>query len=208
MPLTVTTPATDRNLLTLPELRAAIGLAETDTSKDATLTVLGARISDTLARTCLIATGGVTPPTFRLETLTETFRQRRRVIELVLSRRPIASVTSVHEDGIEVEAADFEIDAASGLLRRLSSDEECYWPCGKIVVVYRAGWATVPEDLKLAASKMANQIYRESARDPNLKRVVTEGVGEREYWVAPTSDPLVPAEVMELLGDYINHGVG
>ena len=36
-------------------------------------------------------------------------------------------------------------------------------------------------------------------RHPLLRRVRVEGVSEREYWVDPTKDSVVPADVMDIL---------
>lgn len=126
---------------------------------------------------------------------------------LVLSRRPIVSVVSVTENDTALATDDYEIEVASGMLRRLSSGTETCWPCGKIVVVYTAGWATVPDDLKLAASRMAAHLWTEHD-DPYLKRESIPGVIDREWWVEASSGLAIPREVTELLGPYINHVVG
>jgi hypothetical protein len=204
--LTVTAPASDLNLLTLPEIRAAVRVA---TGQDADLETLRKQVAASITRACKIASAGATPPTLRKETLSETFRLKSRQDSLVLARRPIVSVSSVTEDGTAVDADDYELDAAAGLLYRLSGDVRTCWPCGKIVVAYAAGWETVPEDLKLAASKLAAVLWSEGERvDPNLKRDRVDGVGEKEYWVSPSDDPLIPSEVMDLLTPYLNHWVG
>jgi len=119
-----------------------------------------------------------------------------------LSRRPVSSVTSVTEGGAELESDDYELNTGSGVLTRLLDDEVSCWPTGKIVVVYVAGYATAPDDLKLAASKLATALYAESTRDPNLKREDIPGVLEREYWVSPATDPLLSAEISDLLAPY------
>jgi hypothetical protein len=68
--------------------------------------------------------------------------------------------------------------------------------------VYIAGFDEAPDDLKLAASKLAAALYSETARDPNLKRVDIPDVEEREYWVGPSDDPLLSAEISDLLAPY------
>jgi molecular chaperone DnaK (HSP70) len=76
------------------------------------------------------------------------------------------------------------------------------------VVVYSAGYATVPDDLKYAAIKFVQGELSNSARDPSLKRLKIEGVSEREWWVPdnPTKDSIVPPDVMDILrrGGYVN----
>jgi hypothetical protein len=201
--LEVTTPAEELDLLTNAELSAAIGSPTLTTEQ---LDDLNARIAAMITRHCRVVAAGVTPPTLRQETLRETFRLKSRQDCLILARRPIVSVSSVTEAGTALTVADdIEIEAGSGLLRRLSSDEEVCWPCGKIVVTYVAGWDTVPDDLKQAAMKLAAVIYSEGVRvDPSLKRESIPGLGDREFWVSPNDDALIPAEVADLLAPYTN----
>lgn len=204
--LTVTTAASDRNLLTLAELRAAAGVE--DNSKDVALTALGNRISASITAACNVRAAGVTPPTLRQETLSEAFRITGDPEGLILARRPVVAVTSITELDASLDPDyDFEVDAVSGMVYRLSSDDRRCWPCGKIVVVYSAGWATVPEDLKFAASKFVQAVIQQGDRDPLLKSKTTEGVSSFEWWVDPTKDSIVPGEVMDLLerGGYVNH---
>lgn len=205
--LTVTTEATDKTLLTLAELRAAVGL--TDNSKDPELTALGNRAAAAIARACRVAAGGVAVPTLRKETLSETQELRGASEYLVLARRPIVSITSVTENATALAAADYRLLAPQGMLQRRSGNYAYQWTPGvDVVVVYSAGWSTVPDDLKLAATKFVRILFAEARRDASLKRVKIEGVSEREYWVGPSDDPLVPQEVMDLLGPYINLSVG
>lgn len=194
----VTTPASDLSLLTIAELRAAAGV--TDGSQDAELTVLGLRVSASIARQCNVLEDGVNPPTLLRETCTEIFRWTG-CGPLRLSRRPVTSVTSVTVDGSLIDAADYEISGGSNLYR-LSGDELSEWASGKITVVYDAGYDPAPDDLKLAASKLVTSVNSETARDPSLKRVHTYDVEEIEYWVAPTNDPLLSAEISDLLAPY------
>lgn len=204
--LTVTSPAADPNLLSDVEMRAAVGV--TGSGSDAALLILNGRVSRAIAAHCRVASAGIAVPTLRQETLTETFRTGMSREKLVLSRRPIVSVTSIVEDGETLTGSDYEIDASSGTLTRLEDDEPACWSWSKIVVVYVAGWATVPDDIKLAASKLASEIYTVGTRDPNLKKVEVVGVDSREYWVAPSSDPLVSQEVDALLAPYMNIWIG
>lgn len=204
--LTVSTTAADRSLLTIEELRQAAGVS--GSAQDSLLTTLGARVAASLARACGIRQAGATPATFRQETLSEVFRLHQRCVRsLELSRWPVVEITSVTEDGIAVDAADYEVNPSNGLLTRLSADAPVDWTARKITVVYQAGWSDVPDDLKAAASKLArDQWFADGpdGRDPNLKRIRVEGVDEAEYWVSPASDPLLSAELRELLADHIH----
>lgn len=200
--LTITTAATDTKLLTIAELRAAAGVS--GAGEDDALEAIGARVASTIARLCLVGDVPPTPPTLREETLTQVFRRYEGDEALTLARRPATSITSVVVDDLTLETTDYELDIASGLLYRLCDDYRTLWTGSKATIVFVAGWSIVPHDLKLAASKMVADIYATASRDPNLKRTRIEGVGEREYWVSPSSDPLASQEVMELLIPYVN----
>lgn len=199
--LTVTTAATDLALLTMAELRQATGIA---TGQDDKLNALGRGIAAAITSRCNVRAVGATPPTLRSETLTEMFRLDCPREQLIMARRPITSITSVVEDGATVATTDYEMDAASGLLRRLCSDYPAWWSASKITVVYVAGWSTVPENLRSAAMKLATALNSETGRDPSLKAVDIPGVISREYWVGPSDDPLINREIEDLLAEYIN----
>lgn len=202
--LTVTAAATDLHLLTVAERRAAAGVE--DGSKDAALAIISARVSASITAACNVRAGGAVPPTLKQETLSETFRLTSGASALFLARRPIVAVSAITEITTTLDADyDFEIDAAGGVIYRLSSDDRICWPCGKIAVSYSAGWATVPEDLKFAASKFVQAITQTGDRDPMLKAETIEGVSSSEFWVDPSKDSVVPAEVLDLLdrGGYV-----
>lgn len=202
--LTIDSPNTDRSLLSLAELRAAAGVS--DGSQDAVLTPLGNYVSAMITKACKVARAGAIPPTLRLETVTETFRLKSEQTSLVLARRPIVTVTSATESDSELDVSDYEIDAASGIFYKISGDAKVNWGIGPVVIEYSAGYSTVPDDLKYAAIKFVQAELTTGARDPLLKRIRIEGVSEREYWVDPARDTIVPAEVMTMLqqGGYVN----
>lgn len=200
--LTITTPAADRSLLTIEELRAACGI--TNAASDATLATIGARISAAITRACRVAEAPPDPVTLRSETVTEVFRQNCGAEELILARRPVTSITSIVADTVTLETTEYEVEAGSGLLFFLVDDYRTMWTAAKITVVYTAGWSTVPEDLKAAAAKLALDFYSAGTRDPNLRSEEIEGAGALTYWVAPASDPLLSEEIQELLAPYRN----
>ena len=207
--LSVTTPASDRNLLTVAELRAAVGV--TDASQDAKLVTLGNRVSATITAACRVTASGAVPPTLRLETLSEQFRLKSTQDILVLSRRPIVSLDTVVENAVALDVDyDCEFDSVSGAVYRLLSDDRICWPCGKIVFGFSAGWATVPEDLKLAASKLAAVLWSEAdVVDTSSRRVDVPGLINIERWASGKDDPLVPTEIYEILenGGYVNRAM-
>ena len=210
--ISVTAPASDLTLLTIAELRAAVGLS--NNSRDVDLKRVGSRVADALTQACKIATDGATPPTLRLESITETFRLNRwwdrsdpKVPRdmLILARRPIVTVVSVVEAGITLDlTSDFEIRSGEGGLLRLFNDAPSHWAHDKIVVQYTAGWQTRPEGLKRAAEKLVRFYWSEMAKDPLLRSLNVPGVSERTYWIGAVDDPSIPQDVMDDLGPYMN----
>lgn len=207
--LTLQSPAPDRALLTLAELREAVGLDEADGSRDASLIRLGAAVADTIARTCGVAPAGNAIPTLRAETVTETLRLRFCRSSLLLSRLPVGTISSVSIDGVEADASTYEAEAASGLLHRLAGACRVEWNPGTVVVTYVGGWAVVPSDLSRAAAKLAKSFWAEQRRsDPSLRSREIPGVITETWWVGPSSDPAVPQDVRDLLADYMQYSIG
>lgn len=198
----VTTPAANFALLDTNELRAAIGVA--DSSKDAALAIIGSRVTAIITDACRVARTGLSEPTLYQETITETFRIERPRACLVPARRFATEIVSLSVNGLTQDASTYELEPDTGLIYRLSSDERCKWCKSKIVVVYRAGFVTLPAALKLAASKLVLDIYSAGTRDPNLKRERVDGIGEQEFWVPPTKDPAIPQEVADMLSPFVS----
>lgn len=209
--LTVTSPASDLSLLSLAEMRTAAG--QSDGSRDADVKRIGSRVADAITAACKIAADGATPPTLRQESLVDTFRLDRwwgrtshhdDHYEIILSRRPIVSVTSVVEAGVTLDPSSYEIRASKGTLARLVADVPSRWVPSKVVVTYVAGWATVPEGLKRAAEKLMKFYWSEASRDPLLRSVEVPGILNKTYWIGAPGDPSIPQDVMDDLGPYLN----
>ena len=196
--LSIPSPNTDRSLLTRAQLRAAVGVE--DGSKDAELIDLGNYVAVLIAQACRVATAPAIPPTLRLETVVETIVLGACAEWLDLARRPMTTITSVIENGTEIDSTGYRLAGSAGRLQRRSGSFAALWQrdCD-IVVTYSAGWATVPDDLARAAIKFVQAEWNQGSRDPLLRRVRVEGVSEREYWVDPTKDSVVPADVMDIL---------
>lgn len=204
--LTIVTPAADRTLLTIQELRAAVGV--TDASQDADLTTKGNSVAAIITAACNVAVSGATPPTLRSEVVRETFRTRCGPGSIMLARRPITAIASVTEDGVALTADQYELDDAAGFLDRIQDTYPSAWR-GTVVVQYTAGWATVPEDLKEAARKLVRMQRSEGSRDPLAKRIEVPDVQTIDYWVGSVSGSSgLPSDVMDLLRPYRNLSVG
>ena len=211
--LSVSVAAPDYNLLTAAELRLAVGVGSADTSQDATLTPIGLRVSAAISRACNVATAAASPATLRSETLSERFRLDAGRRTLILSRRPVTAITSIVEAGVTLTADDYELDAAAGMIDRLSGDCVTCWASGRTTVVYVAGWATVPDDLKLAATKLAQTYYATSGDYNPLLRSEEVPDVHKYTFNTPGADGAgdggaLPAEVEALLEPYRMRWVG
>lgn len=212
--LVVTTPAASRKLLTSEQMRVAAGLASSDSSQDTTLNVLNDRVSEDICTACNIAVGSGAEPTLRQERLTETFRGVCTE-ELILSRRHDVEIISVTVDDDLADADTYEVNAEEGLLYRLDDDERTIWAASKIVVVYDAGFDTVPPGLVGAASDLLRLRNSETSRDPLVKmeRVDVYEVEEieRQFWVSSAgssnSTTTVPPEISARLKRFMNASV-
>ena len=192
--LTVTAAAADPTLLTIAETAEAIGGVPLGA---AALQRLNARVSELLAGACNIERAGAAVLTLREETYTETLRPRCPVDVLYLSRKPVIEVLSAAEgDDDLVVDEDFELNSERGLLR-IQGGCPSWWAAEKIVVSFRAGYATVPPGLKELAAKLAMALYAERGRDPSLGSMDIPGVISETYRYGRPDDPLIPAEIME-----------
>jgi hypothetical protein len=161
-----------------------------------------------------------------VETIAETFRRDRRgnsnlwvadyphgSWNLLLKRYPIVSVASVVEDGATLDPSNYEFDAQSGRITRLSLDQFSPWRASKTVITYQAGYvlppdtaATLPVDLHLAARRLASLFYRTtSEREPGLKSEIIPGVIEKQYWDQTRSgqaDDDLPPDIRAMVDAY------
>ncbi|RWQ16095.1 hypothetical protein [Mesorhizobium sp.] len=182
--LTITTAASDLSLLTIEEMRAAAGIS--GSGSDTALRAMERRIAAAIMSECNIAIGPGKPPTLLRETLTETIYQACGE-GLVLSRRHDVEISSLVEDTVMLLAADYMVDPESGIINKLCDDYPTWWTARKVVVVYDAGFETVPDDLKMAAIDFFRLSWLEQKRDPSLKSEVVDIPDvrrvERGYWV-------------------------
>lgn len=208
--LSVSSAASSRALLTTAQLRVIAGVD--DDSRDTEMADIGLRVSDMISDFCRVAGDGVNPVTLLSETVAETFRLDCSVSSLILARRFVTSITSVVEDGVTTDTDEYEVDAGSGLLYRLYEDKRMWWPAGKIVVTYVAGFATIPSALVTAATRLVQLDLSQTSRDPLVRssRVRVEGVRETQtdYWVGPVDNAAIPSDVADLLAPYMTRAMG
>lgn len=199
--LTVITPAASHALTTLDAIKTE--LVETGTADDGWFGAAIDRASATVRSFCRRP--------FALETVRETIRLSAPVGALTLARWPVVSVASVTEGGKTLAPDDYETDADTGFVHRLTgSDQRRDWPATKIVVEYAAGYIlpddparTLPEDIERAAILLVRSQWFARNRDPLVKAEETDGVGRSEYWIGgPAGGSTLPTDVEALLLPY------
>lgn len=211
--LTVTTPAGDLSLLSIEQMRVAAGLDPSDGSQDADLAARGLAIAAGITSECRIAIGQGANPTLLQETLTETF-YGVDVNELILARRHNVEIITATIDGAALVDSDRIVDPEAGMLTRLSDDCPRRWCARKVVVVYKAGFATVPPDLEQAALDYFRAVSMESDRDPYVKSESIEVPGVEtittDRWsgalAGTVSQSSIPGMVVGQLARFQNPG--
>jgi hypothetical protein len=208
--LTVTTAADSTLLTKRSTVKTLFDI--TNTAQDAKLDILIAQASAVAASYCRRV--------FARETVSETLRLSQDMDGLRLARWPIVEITSIEEDGEDLDEDQYEIDEGSGLIYRLEDDEDdpnrIDWPACKIVVVYQAGYVlpgdataddpqTLPHDIEAGVIELVGGALASAGRDPALKGESIPGVIDRQFWIGdiPGSDDL-PASVRQKLDPYRN----
>lgn len=207
---TVTVPASDLQLLTIEQLRAAAGV--TGSGQDAELTALGLAIALDIAKACKINGDGVHPITLLEETVVETFWYDCAESELILSRRFVSAISALTEaDTALVNPTDYWFDGEAGVVyRKLSGGRSWYWyPCRAYSATYVCGFATVPEDITQIAMDLVRFRTAVSATNPLEKGREIEIPNVRtirtDLWVGDvpgTANGPVPDAIQARLGYY------
>lgn len=201
----IITPADLTALTTLERAKLELGISGTDDDEILTAKI-GEAGSDIVVR-C--------EPALKRETVTETFYPDRRgnsAEELALRRYPVAAVTTVTIDGLDLDAAEYRVNGEAGLLYRQTLDG-CprQWSCFRsIAVTYAGGYLLpgqdgrdLPPSLEAACIELLSSYWAAKGRDPTLKAEENVGVARFEYWigtVGPAGD--LPPGVMSKIGPY------
>lgn len=208
--LTVIVPADGLHLLTVEELRLAAGLDPSDGSQDTALQAQGLQAAAALAAACGVAKAGYDPSlaplrgeaprTLKAETLVQTFRVKPgyQYGTLFLARWPVIEIISITEDMTELVADNWELDVSDASLTRISGNETLFWPAGRVIVEYEAGYENIPDDLKGYCSRLVN-LYSQSTSvsGSNTKRIEIPGVVTIDRWVDQVAtDSVVPQDIM------------
>lgn len=223
--LTVTTPATSRDLSTVDAWQAQSGIAVSGADAAAVAQLITAA-SRAIEQFC--------NRVFAREVLRETIWPERDAypyqvpggIEVLqLQRWPIA----VDGDGnvaVQVKEGagaaqrtlvlddDYMADTEIAHLIRLNQSAlPMPWPAQRFVIEYTAGWvvpgqadagtlATLPADVTDACNRLVTGRWYERKRDPFLKSVQVEGVDRVDYWIPNGDTGNFPPDVADLLDNY------
>lgn len=227
--ITVSTPAAKTALTTLAAVKATIAIkpadvewarSQIDFATAAICNYIGVEMAEdgtrNLGRETIVETLDRRARFPWLPPFGVTLPRREADSYLVLGRRPIVSVAGVTENGVTVDSCDYQIEATTGKLRRLSSNLPAAWPCTLVVVTYTAGWLlpeqdkrNLPADIEQAAIECIVAQYAAKGRDQNVKAENIPGVRETQYFFgqANQADGPLPISTMAKLNPYRNISV-
>jgi hypothetical protein len=192
---TIVTPATDRDLVTLADVREQLQFKSNDTAQDAWLAKQITRTSQQAEKYC--------NRIFAQQTYQDTFgiSNGDPGTPLMLGQAPI-NVTLVTVDGSDLDATASIADVEPGLL--YSTVEPRSWISkSSIIVQYGAGFAEIPDDVQQAVIHLVVMAYRGRTRDPMLRMRETPGLGREMYWIgAAPGEQILPSDIASLLNPY------
>lgn len=162
--LTVTLPAESYLLASLDDAKREMEL--TGTADDAVLAAFLRQASAEVARFCR--------RNFQREGIVQTFKFHYGCATqpvLLLDRTPVTAIASVDVDGVALAPSDYEVEAESGKLHRLSSGYEVDWWGRRITVAYTGGYApgAIPGDVERATLDLTKRMFYGRSRDPALR---------------------------------------
>lgn len=195
--LTVITPATSTALTTVARASAVLDLAAGDA---ALLSIVIPQASQMVVDHCRRL--------FAQETVREVLREPA-CGGVLLARAPVTAFVSVTHGDTVLTTADWEYDAARGVLRQLSGQFLGSWSAAPLTVEYTAGYTlpadtgswTLPPAVERAAMLIIAAILANRDRDPMLRSEEIPGVRSVSYWVRE-SQALPSLEAETLLEPY------
>lgn len=200
-------------LTTLDLVKAELGIALATTTYDTVIERQILAASQAIENYC--------GRKFRKETLTEKYAGTGTQ-RLLLERTPVVSITSIEDDGSEIDADTYEIeDADAGIVwgesswtrrgRTIGIAADFVPGTGQklIEVAYSGGYVlpgdsvgtrNLPYDIEEAAIITAVSLYRARGAD---RRVAAESVGDGSAtYRLSGGDGIIPQEAVELLAKY------
>lgn len=201
--LVVTTAATSTDLTVLATVKEELGIAPQDNTNDAVLQKAIRRASGIVTEYC--------GQKFAQETVTETFWPEYsrggcslQMTSLLLTRRPIVSITSLTIDGTEKSSSEYRFNSASGEVAAISSSGyPSFWGIAQgAVVVYTAGYAlldNLPDGIEDAVLTLIRLAWFDKGRDPRVKGESAPNIASFDYWVGEIGKSGMPPEVVSRL---------
>lgn len=180
----VVTPADSLALVTLDQVKAALGIDLADTSQDAALTQQIAQVSRAIDNYCdrTFARQGYRDQfryVYNWLTSGEPLRTRQAHFPIGVDGLPVVIIT---EDGAALDPALWEADIATGELYRLGGANVIgTWTGSTIVVDYDGGFDPIPSDVQGAALEWVNVRWSTRGRDPTLRGQTIPDVIEEVY---------------------------
>ena len=215
----VVTPATNRNLTTLANVKTELGI--TGTTEDPKLNRLIARISAMVCDYVAVPAATNGSKTLAEETLDQTFvkspwyRGGRRL--LYLDRLPVTEIVSIKIGTTTIDPTDYTFDGGKGSLWRTGVVDIpgiAYAPGMTTVVRYKAGWTvpdpndanaafTLPLPLEGSVIGMIRAARFAADRDPTVKAEWTTDIERIEYWVGQIGENgAFPPDIASTLDPY------
>ena len=202
---TLVTPAAERNLVTLDDLREQLRVRPGDVANDAWLTKVIARASLAAERYC--------NRIFAKQTYLDTFLAGVTGMAgepLILSQAPVDPESlEATQDGAALVASDYALEPLAGHLWRLSDPKAWVVGAGGMSVQYDAGFAEIPADVQQAVLDLCTMESAGRGRDPMLRATESPGLGRQEFWVGGVpGSSLLPQDIASLLNPYRRGMVG
>jgi hypothetical protein len=201
---TLVTPATERKLVTLDDLREQLRVRPGDVANDAWYTKVIARCSLAAERYC--------NRVFAQQEYLDTFLAGAVGMAnepLILSQAPVDPATlETTLDGSVLDAAGYALQPLVGHLWRIG-DATSWSNTSGLVVAYSAGFTEIPADVQQAVLDLCTMENAGRGRDPMLRARESAGTGREEFWVGGVpGSSLLPQDIASLLNPYRRGMVG
>lgn len=180
-----------KTLVTIEEVKAYLGIADTDTASDKLLQNLSVGVSAWVERYC--------DRQFKSDTYTEQ-HDGCGLSEIQVDQYPIISVTSVHDDSERgfgadtlIATTDYVFYANTGTIRL---DGGIFTKgIQNLKVIYDAGYAKIPTDLAHAVVSLIADRFR------NKEHQGVQSMAIGSYKVTYTNEE-IPGEIRSILDSY------
>ena len=192
------TPAAERNLVTLDDLREQLRVRPGDVANDAWLEKVIARSSLAAERYC--------NRIFTKQTYSDVFMAGVTGLAgepMILSQAPVDPASlEITLDGGVMTAGDYALEPLAGHLWRTGGGQAWVNTAGQSVV-YDAGFDPVPADVQQAVLDLCTMENAGRGRDPMLRATESPGLGRQEYWVGGVPGAsMLPQDIASLLNPY------